>query len=852
MDHQDNHKEFTSSSTISFVESSTEEKGGRARRKSFFRRNGLLKVNHSSSDADISAVEYERDLTPGSVDIWVDLPDEIKFDPLLAPFKQRYEQQHGKIELEDHAEGDKTIFDKKHEVETRKDDVDPLKDAANRLMDPMQTKDGKKLKSTRKKRLDQALRTVKLCGLIACWVLLTVSLLMNMERADVVLHTAVQGGEIKEYELPASDQRVKVSITLTGPFAQPVTNESVNTLHIWLHRTVGDNATAEFEQNSTKWSIYLQPEDILDFSPSSTESRLLILEDLAPIHTRGHQDLNSTSSLSLITEEITRWGQIGMNGTKLTLRMSSTSSSIVPLTVSYQMNSIDPEEGIIYATILLITLYTLIIFEIVNRTIAALLSSSLAVGVLALCGARPTLPELVSWLDVETLLLLFSMMLLVAILAETGLFDYLAVLAFEMTGGRTWPLINVLCFFTAIFSTFLDNVTTVLLMTPVTIRLCEVTQLNPVPVLMSMVIFSNVGGAATPVGDPPNVIIATHPSIVKANINFTTFTIHMGVGILIVCVQTYFQLRYMFRDINKLRHSVPRDILELRQELAVWRRAAASLSSYSRDEDIVRRALEKKVEKLNMMLNRREAGGGASKTDPMFCSTLAQMKQKYRIRDKPLLVKSTICVSFVIIVFFLHAIPELQRLSLGWTALLGALLLLLLAERDDLEPILARVEWSTLLFFAALFVLMEALSKLGLISWIGNMTENLILQVGPESRLAVAVMLILWVSGIASAFVDNIPLSTMMVRVTAAMADPAGLGLPLAPLAWALSFGACLGGNGTLIGASANVVCAGVAEQHGYRFTFVQFLKIGFPIMLGNLLVASLYLLFCHCFLELH
>lgn len=501
------------------------------------------------------------DLTPGSVDIWVDLPDEIKFDPLLAPFKQRYEQQHGKIELEDHAEGDKTIFDKKHEVETRKDDVDPLKDAANRLMDPMQTKDGKKLKSTRKKRLDQALRTVKLCGLIACWVLLTVSLLLNMERADVVLHTAVQGGEIKEYELPASDQRVKVSITLTGPFAQPVTNESVNTLHIWLHRTVGDNATAEFEQNSTKWSIHLQPEGILDFSPSSTESRLLILEDQAPIHTRGHQDLNSTSSLSLITEEITRWGQIGMNGTKLTLRMSSTSSSIVPLTVSYQMNSIDPEEGIIYATILLITLYTLIIFEIVNRTIAALLSSSLAVGVLALCGARPTLPELVSWLDVETLLLLFSMMLLVAILAETGLFDYLAVLAFEMTGGRTWPLINVLCFFTAIFSTFLDNVTTVLLMTPVTIRLCEVTQLNPVPVLMSMVIFSNVGGAATPVGDPPNVIIATHPSIVKANINFTTFTIHMGVGILIVCVQTYFQLRYMFRDINKLRHSVPRDIL---------------------------------------------------------------------------------------------------------------------------------------------------------------------------------------------------------------------------------------------------------------------------------------------------
>ncbi|XP_075988683.1 OCA2 melanosomal transmembrane protein hoepel1 isoform X2 [Anticarsia gemmatalis] len=849
----ENHKEFTSSSTISFVESSTEEKCSRARRKSFFRRNGLLKINHSSSDADVSAIEYERDLTPGSVEIWLDLPDEIKYDPLLAPFKQRYEQQHGKIEADIANEGDKTIFDKKTDVEARRDEAnDVLKDATNRLMEPMHENDDTKLKSVKKKKIDHVLRMVKLFALVCCWLLLTVSLLMNMERSEVVLHTAVQE-DIKVYELPPSNERVKVFITLKGPFAQAATNDTVSSLQLWLHRAVADG-DVEFQQNSSKWNIHLQPEDILDFSPSSTESRTLVLEDSLPIvHSDARYYVNDTDEYdAAVHEEITRWDQIGRNGTKVTLRMSTTSNNTVPLTISYQLNPLDPEEGIIYATILLITLYMLIIFEIVNRTIAALLSSSLAVAVLALAGERPSLPELVSWLDVETLLLLFSMMLLVAILAETGLFDYLAVLAFEVTGGRTWPLINCLCFFTAVFSTFLDNVTTVLLMTPVTIRLCEVTQLNPVPVLMSMVIFSNVGGAATPVGDPPNVIIATHPSIIKADINFTNFTLHMGVGILVVAVQTYVQLRYMFRDINKLRHSVPRDILELRQEIAVWRRAAASLSSYSRDEDIVRRALEKKVEKLNIALSRREAGGGASKTDPMFCSTLAQMKQKYRIRDKQLLIKSAVCVLFVIVVFFLHAIPELQRLSLGWTALLGALLLLLLAERADLEPVLARVEWSTLLFFAALFVLMEALSKLGLISWIGSLTENLILQVGEESRLAVAIMLVLWVSGIASAFVDNIPLSTMMVRVTAALAAPAGLGLPLAPLAWALSFGACLGGNGTLIGASANVVCAGVAEQHGYRFTFLQFLKIGFPIMIGNLIVASLYLLFCHCFLQLH
>ncbi|XP_028167067.1 P protein-like [Ostrinia furnacalis] len=828
------------SSTISFIESSQEDCD---RCSHFFKRNGLS----TSCEADVSAIECQCDLTPGSLEIWVDLPDEIKYDASLAPFKRLYEQQHGKLETPIEGDEGHNLFDKKiADLRTEENEAqnlqNMLKDSGSRLMDPLNTKAEKKIKSERKKQVQFIARIFKLSALVGCWLLLTVSLIMNREKLDVVLHTAVKEGEIKEYALQPTLQKALVAITLTGPFSQSRRNESEHLLYIWLHR---ESEVLGLEQNSTIWAVHLQSEDVLDFSPSITESKTLALEQSQlkpPVFS-----LDNSSDLDLLS-----WDQIENNGTTVTLRMATTSNCTVPLTVSYQMNPLDERDGIIYSTILLASLYLLIIFEIVNRTIAALLSSSLGVAVLALSGARPSLSELVSWLDVETLLLLFSMMLLVAILAETGLFDYLAVVAFEVTGGRTWPLINCLCFFTAFFSTFLDNVTTVLLMTPVTIRLCEVMQLNPVPVLMSMVIFSNVGGAATPVGDPPNVIIASHPSMLEQNINFTTFTLHMGVGILLVCVQTYFQLRFMFRDMNKLRHSVPRDILELRQEIAVWRRAAASLSSYSRDEDLVRRALEKKVNKLNSALLRREAGGGTSKTDPMFCSTLAQMKQKYKIRDKQLLVKSAICVMFVVVVFFLHAIPELQRLSLGWTALLGALLLLLLAEREDLEPILARVEWSTLLFFAALFVLMEALSKLGLIAWIGKMTEAVILSVGQESRLAVAVMLVLWVSGIASAFVDNIPLTTMMVRVMATLADPNGLGLPLAPLAWSLSFGACLGGNGTLIGASANVVCAGVAEQHGYRFTFVQYLKVGFPIMIGNLLVASVYLLICHCAFTWH
>ncbi|CAH2101648.1 unnamed protein product [Euphydryas editha] len=484
---------------------------------------------------------------------------------------------------------------------------------------------------------------------------------------------------------------------------------------------------------------------------------------------------------------------------------------------------------------------------------AAVLVSTASLAVLALIDERPSLPELVSWLDMETLLLLFSMMILVAIMAETGMFDFLAVFTFEVTKGKLWPLITLLCAITALLSTFLDNVTTVLLMTPVTIRLCEVMDMDPVPILMSMVLFSNIGGTATPVGDPPNVIIASNKAVVAAGVNFTNFTMHMTLGILLVCVQTYFQLRYIYRDTNKLRLNVPRDIQDLRHQISIWRRAIDSLPRLSKDQQIVRERLERKMNKLTIQLETmvKESSKRVCPKET-FQTTLSQLKQKYTIRDKILLLKSTIAICFVVAVFFLHSIPELNRVSLGWTALLGAILLLTLADREDLEPILHRVEWSTLLFFAALFVLMEALSKLGLIKFIGGLTESLILKIDENGRLAVAIILLLWVSGLTSAFVDNIPLTTMMVRVVIALGSNPTLNLPITPLIWALSFGACLGGNGTLIGASANVVCAGVAEQHGYRFTFMQFFKIGFPVMIGHLVIASGYLLLCHCVFTWH
>lgn len=298
---------------------------------------------------------------------------------------------------------------------------------------------------------------------------------------------------------------------------------------------------------------------------------------------------------------------------------------------------------------------------------------------------------------------------------------------------------------------------------------------------------------------------------------------HMTLGTLLVLVQTYFQMRFHFRDMNTLRHSEPPNIQELRQEISVWQRVAASLTAYTKDEELVRDRLLKKVSRLNKHLKKLLASGSVPVES--YRATLEELQAKYPIRNFNLLIKAFITLIFVISFFFLHSMPHIQRLSLGWTSLLGAVLLMILANRKDMEAVLAHVEWSSLLFFAALFILMETLTLLGLIEWIGLQTERAVLSVNEESRLAVAILIMLWVAALTSAFVDNIPLTTMMVKVAISLAENEALALPLQPLVWALAFGACLGGNGTLIGASANVVCAGVAEQHGYKFKFNEFIK---------------------------
>lgn len=499
------------------------------------------------------------------------------------------------------------------------------------------------------------------------------------------------------------------------------------------------------------------------------------------------------------------------------------------------------------ALIVLILVYGLIIFDLVHRTLAAILGSLAAVAVMSAFGLRPTLEKIMTWLDVETLSLLFGMMIIVAIFSETGFFDYCALMAYKLAKGQVWPLITLLCAFSAIVSAFLDNVTTILLLTPVTIRLCEVLNLDPKKILIAEVLFSNIGGTATAIGDPPNVIIVSHKEVKDNNIDFSNFTAHMMVGIVFVSLAGYGLLRLFYRNMQDLENKDPIEITELRHEIDMWRRAAKRIVAISREEKIMQAIFLQKVAQLENKLV-KQIYKMKRRKQKNFKEMLAELEKKHKITDKALLVKSGIVLAVVILLFFLHSFFEAMHLGLGWIAIMGAISLMVLADIQELETILHMVEWSTLIFFAALFSLMEALKELGLISWIGEGVKSILTDVDKDSQVLVAIILILWVSALASSFIDNIPFTTAMIPILITVHDD--VGIPLLPMILALAFGACLGGNGTLIGASANVVSAGIAEQHGYGFSFLDFFRVGFPMMIVTTLVSMAYLLICHAWGE--
>ncbi|MGV3487715.1 MAG: ArsB/NhaD family transporter [Tuberibacillus sp.] len=415
----------------------------------------------------------------------------------------------------------------------------------------------------------------------------------------------------------------------------------------------------------------------------------------------------------------------------------------------------------IYALSLFLIVYAIIVSEKIHRTIVALGGGLLMIGFGFLNQETA-----IHHIDFNTIGLLTGMMIIVAITAETGLFHYIAIWSAKMVKGNPLLILIVLSLITAVGSAFLDNVTTVLLIVPVTFSITRQLQVNPMPFLISEIMMSNIGGTATMIGDPPNIMIGS----AVPDLSFNDFIANLTLISAVIAVITMLLLTVIYR-----KQLVADDAAKLR---------------------------------------------------------LMGLNEKEQIKDRSLLIKCISVLFLTILGFFAHQSIDLESASV---ALAGAVLLLLITGRKYLEDALTKVEWPTIFFFIGLFVLVGGLVETGVISNIAAQAMHI-----TKGDLTGSSLLILWMSAIASAFVDNIPFVATMIPMIKEFGE---MGMThLEPLWWSLALGACLGGNGTLIGASANVIVAGLASREGHEISFFRFLKVGFPFMILSIIISTIYI----------
>ncbi|WFO75468.1 ArsB/NhaD family transporter [Desulfurococcaceae archaeon MEX13E-LK6-19] len=425
------------------------------------------------------------------------------------------------------------------------------------------------------------------------------------------------------------------------------------------------------------------------------------------------------------------------------------------------------EINIIYVALgfgVLFVFYTLLILEIMHRTPAALLTAAV-IFLLNIVLKFTSFDELLSGIDIDTILLLMNMMIIVGVLSKTGFFRYVASVILMRFYDRPYMLVFLLAGFTAFVSAFIDNVTTVLLITPIVLDIFSELRIDPRPVLLAIVFASNIGGTATLIGDPPNIIIGS-----VADLGFMSFIYNLTP----IVVIDFLIFILFFKLVNK----------KWLKEYQVNAKRTVTVLSVN----------------VNTVLMRRTLG----------------------------------VLFFVIVLFFLEDI-------LGYPpaipAMIGAGLVLLLARNYiSYEEILGFIDWSTLVFFIAMFIVVRGVEALGVLGFIGSGILAL-----SSNKLALIVVIV-WISALLSAFIDNIPFVMVMVPLIPHLAH--AVGVDATPLYWALSLGACLGGNGTIVGASANIVVAGIAERNGYHISFKYFTKNGMMVMLLTVGISTLYLIF--------
>jgi len=426
-------------------------------------------------------------------------------------------------------------------------------------------------------------------------------------------------------------------------------------------------------------------------------------------------------------------------------------------------------EGIWFPVFIFLLVYVAITFEWINKAVAAML------GVMVLLMFHVvdehTAIELI---DFETIMLLFGMMSIVAVLRKSGFFTIMSVWIAERTEGSPLRILVLFSIVTATTSAFLDNVTTVLIIVPIVIELTAGMGLDPKLFVISQAVVSNLGGTATLIGDPPNIIIGS-----KVGLTFNQFPIYLATPVILSTAAMIFYYwlthRELFRPIN------------------------TNLT---------------KLFSVQLLLEKIRFEFLSLKIDRMF------------------LGKALGCLVLAIGLFVTQTIT---KLSPGVVALMAAMILFVIT-RVDVEHMMHEIEWSTLLFFMGLFILVGILEKQGIIEWIAR---NVFLRVGDNPY--VMVLVVLWVSGLVSGFLDNIPFTITMIPIVNVMQTTTPV--PHHLLWWALSLGACFGGNLTMIGASANIVSTGMARKLGYEITFLEFFRSSAVITILTLMISSVYLM---------
>ncbi|HBD93100.1 MAG: hypothetical protein A2015_06860 [Spirochaetes bacterium GWF1_31_7] len=421
----------------------------------------------------------------------------------------------------------------------------------------------------------------------------------------------------------------------------------------------------------------------------------------------------------------------------------------------------------IFAIAIFAVVYVFITTEYINKTIAVLVGSALVI-ILGVIN-KENVFNVIDW---NVIFLLISMMIIVGITKRSGLFQYVAIKASKIAKGDPVKIIIMLFIITGLFSAFLDNVTTVLILTPVTILIAVELGLSPIPFIISQAIASNIGGTATLIGDPPNIMIGS-----AIGLSFNDFITNQSLIVIIMMIVTLFVV-----------------LLKYKKQLIVTQEKKARIMDFNENK---------------------------------------------AIKDFPLLIKSLIVLALVISGFILH---DTVHLDASIIALSGASLLMLLSvfpknekSEEIAEEFYKEVEWGTIFFFIGLFILVDGLVQVGVIKKIAEYMID-----ATKGNIFFTTNIILWASGFFSAFIDNIPYVATMIPIL----KEVGNNIPfqeMEPVWWALSVGACIGGNGTLIGASANVVSAGIAKKSGYNISFIEFTKIGGITTVINLFVATIY-----------